>query len=111
MTGSDEQDVKNSTEISHVCNDSAVVRSQEAVCTDGDIETGPEINRASITVPIADGELNEFDAAEKKKQEAVVNKQVWSLVMMNPRWLLLSMTGGAGFGSIFPIWGLLLSKT
>ena len=43
-------------------------------------------------------------------KDSNVNAKVWALVMKHKYWLGMAMLGGAGFGSLFPIIGLLLSK-
>ena len=51
-----------------------------------------------------------------KNDELVSNKsnhlsKVWALVMEHPFWLAIALFGGACFGAMFPLWGLMTSKT
>ena len=60
--------------------------------------------------------VNAKDAApaevEIPKEEASkLNRKIWALVLQYKAWLLVALSGAIIFGSIFPLWGLILAKT
>jgi hypothetical protein len=43
-------------------------------------------------------------------KDKAVNNKVWTLIMKHKLWFFMALLGGACFGAVFPIIGLLLSK-
>ena len=74
------------------------VEDEKIVVLDNDIESAVPLTEKSVKV-------------NPKSQDSEASKKIWSLVWKHPRWLLVTVIGGVGFGAIFPIWGLILSKT
>lgn len=49
---------------------------------------------------------------EISKEEARdLNRKMWALVLQYKLWMFVALTGALVFGSIFPLWGLILAKT
>jgi len=88
----------------------------------GDVETkdGHEKRRRSVSsvhsaAPVEPAKPTKGEvvvAVELSKQEASqVSKKIWALMREHPLWLCTGCVGAAVFGAIFPVWGLLLSRT
>ena len=46
-----------------------------------------------------------------KEEASKLNRKIWALVLQYKAWLLVALSGAIIFGSIFPLWGLILAKT
>ena len=46
-----------------------------------------------------------------KAEIKALNAKVYALIFTQARWMLLALLGASIFGSIFPLWGLILAKT
>lgn len=94
MTGTDAEDNKSSNE-----EEANVIHKIE----DGDLSSSSVVKKEIV--------VDEMSAELTKEESKELNKKMWRLISDEWFWSSIGIFGAATFGTIFPVWGMLLAKT
>lgn len=71
-----------------------------------DIVSGRKLSSANAVIA-----NSEIKMALTKEESTQLSRRIWALVLHYKFWLSVTILGSMVFGSVYPVWGLLLAKT